>query len=165
MMIMQKDIGKIIVGFFGLLFICVIFGAIMFVLINPKMNEGRNNFCNQITDSDLLMVDNRHFGLVNYDKFIALASSKKILNGRFDGERDVRPKGDSVFIKVNNQSLFYGKDSGNFWKDKYSNNPISISDSGFTAKLEVIDSVPYILIPYQVLISVASFVGDNKTSD
>lgn len=102
---------------------------------------------------DSVMLDGRHMGWVNLNKFLEKAQKmpKKLFTAS-----DYEIKGDSVVIHVRHKSYFYGQDEGRYWIHAYKNIPIRFTDDGFVAAVKKIDTVQYLYIPYQILSSVVS---------
>lgn len=84
-------------------------------------------------------------------------ASSKLPKGCFTAS-DYSIENDSVRFIIRDAYQFYGTDEGKAWIGAYKNLPIHIDKEGFTAKLETIDSVEYVYLPYQILSCVANNV-------
>lgn len=129
----------------GILIICSI-GRV-------RVRPGENNVMYTLEDS--IMLEQRHMGYITLSKFVKLA--QKLPKGCFTAS-DYSIEKDSVRFIIRDAYQFYGTDEGKAWIGAYKNLPIHIDEEGFTAKLETIDSVEYIYLPYQILSCVANNV-------
>ncbi len=121
------------------------------VSLSPGKGFGREIYTTN--DSSLLM--DRHIGYINYERFVNLTTK----NFSKVASVSINEQGDSVSFKSKYPHYFYGQNDE--WIKRYNNLPIHINNDGFTAKLETIDSVKYLLLPYQILSNVAR-LGDNS---
>lgn len=116
------------------------------------------------SDKDSVMLDDRHMGYINWEKFKTLMSRAGISASDIDENFSK----DSVLIRYNklNAYKFFGRDNGEWWISRYrSSLPIAIHDGEFHAAIKVIDTVKYVHIPYQILASMASCVDNLKQTD
>lgn len=130
------------------------------------LKSGGDCVCYRYDMADSLMLEERHMGYVNLHKFLNLAAT----HNSFDSISDFKWENDStvrfdVKNRVDSRVLFYGSDCGVDWKSRFKNIPVSITDSCFSAKVKVIDSIEYVYIPYQILTSVALSVERLKEGD
>lgn len=118
-----------------------------------KLSSSESFDRNTFTFKDSSMIMNRHMGLINHDLF------KKMVNSKLANEGCTYTiRGDSVFyrLKTKNTQYFFSQDKEQTeWIRHYKNLPIRIMPDGFGAKLQKIDSVEYILLPYQILVNLA----------
>lgn len=134
--------------------IAAIFLGIIYFVGRTHVESPNSNIMYTMNDS--IMLEGRHMGYVNLNKFIELAK-KLPPQGTFT-ETDYSIDDDSIKIIVKDVLNFYGPDGGIDWIFAYKNIPISISDNGFSAAVKEIDSVQYMYIPYQILSVVAARV-------
>lgn len=116
------------------------------------------------SDKDSVMLEERHMGNVNWEKFKTLMSRAGIPAS--DVEENY--SNDSVSIHYNrlNAYKFFGRDDGEWWLSRYRESlPISVYDGEIHAAITIIDSVKYIHIPYQMLASMASCVDNPNQKD
>lgn len=162
---MEKITKRLLAKGVWLLIFCTVVGYLMDLTTKPKMGKGRDVSFNQYSEFDSTMIEGRHYGYINIDKFLKLASYAKNV---FDINKDVSYSNDSdsIFVKVNEKSMFYNYNKGTGWREKYKNNSVVlITDTDFRAKIKIIDSVKYLYMPFQILISVASYVNKHPSSE
>ncbi len=150
--------------------ICIFIGITIVVFQNsePDRKIGSVPGSNAVEFAkDSTFRENRQMGLVNLDKFIALAS--RLGTTIFNPEENVRYKRDSVTITLaTEKSNILFADYTNIGQTErlqgtYHDFPITILNrgTGFTAKMVKIDSLRYIRIPYLVLASLAEYVSGS----
>lgn len=139
----------------------VILGGIIYLTGRTHIASPNCNI--MYTINDTIMLEGRHMGYVNLNKFIELAK-KLPPQGTFT-ETEYSVDDDSIKIIVKDVLNFYGSDGGIDWIDSYKNMPISINSNGFTAAIKEIDSVLYMYIPYQILSVVAANANPTSQND
>jgi predicted transglutaminase-like cysteine proteinase len=116
------------------------------------VKSGNTNVMYTLNDS--VMLDGRHMGYIKLEKFVDLAV--QLPNHCFKSG-DYSEEGDSIEFVIHDRCQFYGMDEGP-WKAAYKNLPICITEKGFKAKFDIIDSDKYVYLPYQILFCVANNV-------
>ena len=159
---MKKKLIKTIVylACFGLAASCVLE---LYKIHEDRISRNVNVYktVEHVLQKDSTLLENgRHYGNVNLEMFLELASKKP--HTIFEPSRDVRRDGDSITISTKTPSMFFGRNDGVQWRKKYGDNlPISFPDEySFRAALRTIDGVEYICIPYHILYSLAE--SDNE---
>lgn len=152
---MNKD-RKIILVVFIVIISFIGFCIFTTSTIDINKSEGFNK--NTYKDSDTYMIMNRHMGYVNFNLF------KDTLR-HLQEKVDIAIEDDSVILKSSKIENLLGQNSYNakeHWTEKYQNLPIRKIEGGFKAKLEEIDGVEYILIPYQVISNVIKNLPNSR---
>ena len=157
---------KKIIGMLMFVILCTMALCGIYKYSSVEINAGRECSCYKYNIADSTLLDERHMGYVNLHKFLKLAST----HNSFDSISDFKWENDStvrfdVKNRVDSRVLFYGSDCGVDWRSRFKNIPVSITDSCFSAKVKVIDSIEYVYMPYQILTSVALSVERMKKGD
>lgn len=139
-------VGLLVVGMF-----------IIYSIGSVRVRPGDKHVLHTLEDS--VMLDGRHMGHVTFSKFVELA--QKLPRNRFTAS-DYSIEKDSVWFTIRDPYQFYGTDGGKKWISSYKNLPIRVTEEGFMAKLETIDSVQYVYLPYHILSWVASNVVSSQ---
>ena len=135
-----------------------------FILVQAKVNiaPGKGFGRTTYTSKDSMFIADRHMGYVNYQRFSDLM--KKVCgNGTIIEEDD-----DSVYFSVSRPQRLFGQNykDEESWTKQYKNLPITITENGFNAHHETIDSVVYVYIPYQILSNMAKLTkGSNVKNE
>lgn len=140
---------------------CVgVLGLVMLKRAKPQLRENPIQMTVHSLQKDSTLLD-RHYGDVNLAKFIELASRKP--RSVFDPANNMVRTGDSITFSTSTPAIFFGSDdNGEWWRNKYKDLPISFPDEhSFRAAVHMIDSVEYIVIPYQILFSLANSFRDQ----
>lgn len=143
---MRKKERHIIILIFAILVIIIAY--IIIKQARVELSPGKRFDSNIYTSKDSFMIMDRHMGYINYERFANL--TKEILLKR--SPTDISIQGDSAYFKTMYPHYFFGQNDD--WTRQYKNLPIHITEDGFSAKLQEIDTVLYVLIPYQILSNV-----------
>ncbi|GHT47435.1 hypothetical protein AGMMS49965_25490 [Bacteroidia bacterium] len=152
---------KNIIKIGGFVVAVILLGFLLHKGCKPKLSgELREKFENQ-NPSDSTMIESRQIGNISLDKFITLA-----LQAKFDFDTTcVKRDGDSILIIVKRPKMFYGKDEGEWWRERYKKLPIRIlNDNSFKARINVINDKEYIYIPYHILSCLVVSIGESNAS-
>lgn len=155
----NKDKRKSIIILF--ISIILIIGG-CWIIVDPivKISPGKGFDRYLYTNSDSTLIDNRHMGYINYEKFVNLINT--VLPQICTIEYFNQGK-DSILFKMNEALYYYIFGQNDGWTKKYHNMPIRIKNDGFIAKIETKnDSVKYVYIPYQILSNIAK-LGEKVT--
>lgn len=146
-------IKKYVLSLFTILVVVAVFGIYYIAKVHllPGVGFGRKTY----TSMDSTLIMNRHMGYINYERFVKF-SQEKLPNGCL---ANISIKGDSVYFTTLHSHYFFGQN--NEWTKQYKNLPIQITSDGFNAKLSEIDSIQYILLPYQILANIAK-IGESS---
>lgn len=137
-----------------------VFGWFVLKISQPKMHKKTYSSSVFSFQTDSLLLDERHCGDINLQKFIELASQKDV--SIFNVSRDVVRTNDSITFSTSLRSIFFGQEGGAKWKNKYKNLPVSFPDDhSFRAVVHTIDGVEYIYIPFQILSCLASSFNEE----
>ncbi len=140
--------------------------VLMFRSKPRESNVLRAKFSNT-TATDSLMIDERHAGYINLEKFVNTALLDR--DGCFNSSCiSYSSKRDSVtfkMVQVGKDKIFYGADHGKWWRHKYKNIPVNTQDTFFTASVSVYDSIEYIYIPYQILACLLDHIGEQTPEE
>ena len=142
----EKQLVILLYAIAVLVIICCLFVKAK-VEISPGRGFGRNTY----TSKDTTLVADRHMGYVNFNRFSELMK-QVCVNGT-----TIEEDGDSAYFIVNKPQRLFGQNykDDESWIRQYKNLPITVTDKGFNARLETIDSVVYVYIPYQILSNMA----------
>jgi hypothetical protein len=154
---MKKKDKHLSIAIFSILVVvlsCFIFVQSV-VELQPGVGFGRHIY----TSKDSIMIMNRHMGYINYDLFVKLVQE----NLPKDSQNVILTQSDSVYFKTKHTHFFF--DQNDKWTRQYKNLPIHITPNGFSAKLQMIDSVQYVFLPYQILANVAKIGEYSKKLD
>lgn len=154
---MRRKSKRIVLSTF-IIFIILIIRCIIVqsrVVISPGEGFSENMYMSK----DSILIMNRHMGYIRYDRFVNLIKDKLTKAA----PTDISVRGDSVYFRTKYPHYFYGQNDN--WIRQYKNLPIHITNEGFKAKLQTIDTIQYVLIPYQILSNVAKIEDDSTTKD
>lgn len=156
----KKDKQITILGFAVVVIVIICF---IFMQANVDISPGRGFGCTTYTSKDSMLIANRHMGYVNYKLFSELMT--KICR---ETVTVIEEDGDSAYFSVREPKDLFGdnyEDKAS-WIRQYKNLPITITENGFKARLETIDSIVYVYIPYQILSSITRLTKDaNEKND
>lgn len=141
---MRKKRKQFTIAIFAILVVAVMCIAYKqsIVRLSPGVGFNRNTY----TAKDSFMIKDRHMGYVNYDRFVQLVRKKLPKDSLV-----ASVKGDSAYFRTKPIYTHYFYSQNSSWIRQYKNLPIHIRPNGFSAKLETIDSVRYVFLPYQIL--------------
>lgn len=149
---MRSKENNIVILFFTVLVIIITGCIIMQSTVKLSPGKGFDRIIYTSTDSTMIM--DRHMGYVNYERFVKL--TKDVFSNV--GKIDISVQGDSAYFNTKYTHYFYGQNDG--WIEQYKNLPIHISNDGFSAKIQEIDTIQYVFLPYQILSNIAKY-GEN----
>ena len=116
-----------------------------------KLMPAKHFVYSEFNAKDSSMIMGRHMGYINYERFVELVK-KEI------PDTQISIEGDSACFSTQNLHYYLGQEDD--WTRKYRNIPIHINKDGFSAKLQKIDTVQYVLLPFQILSNVAKLDED-----
>lgn len=156
---MRKKEKQLVILLFAiavLVIICCLFFKAK-VEISPGRGFGRNTY----TSKDTTLIADRHMGYVNFNRFSELMK-QVCVNGT-----TIEENGDSAYFSVNKPQRLFGQNykDDESWIRQYKNLPITVTDKGFNARLETIDSVVYVYIPYQILSNMAKITKGSAAKN
>lgn len=155
----KKDKQITILGFAVVVIVIICF---IFMQANVDISPGRGFGCTTYTSKDSMLIANRHMGYVNYKLFSELMT--KICR---ETVTVIEEDGDSAYFSVREPKDLFGdnyEDKAS-WIRQYKNLPITVTDKGFNARLETIDSVVYVYIPYQILSNMAKLTKGSAVKN
>ena len=156
---MRKKEKQLVILLFAIAVLVIIY--CLFVKAKVEISPGRGFGRNTYTSKDTTLIADRHMGYVNFNRFSELMK-QVCVNGT-----TIEENGDSAYFSVNKPQRLFGQNykDDESWIRQYKNLPITVTDKGFNARLETIDSVVYVYIPYQILSNMAKLTKGSAAKN
>lgn len=156
---MRKKEKHLVILLFAIAVLVII--CCLFVKAKVEISPGRGFGRNTYTSKDTTLIADRHMGYVNFNRFSELMK-QVCVNGT-----TIEENGDSAYFSVNKPQRLFGQNykDDESWISQYKNLPITVTDKGFNARLETIDSVVYVYIPYQILSNMAKLTKGSAAKN
>lgn len=156
---MRKKEKQLVILLFAIAVLVII--CCLFVKAKVEISPGRGFGRNTYTSKDTTLIADRHMGYVNFNRFSELMK-QVCVNGT-----TIEENGDSAYFSVNKPQRLFGQNykDDESWIRQYKNLPITVTDKGFNARLETIDSVVYVYIPYQILSNMAKLTKGSAAKN